>query len=347
MRSKLINPITKSKAPAHLIASVFRWLILIVLSAPLGYALYKQWIEVKTALNTIDWGYVAVGTLVQLAALPLMGLISWIVLLYLNSRQTMMKTSGIYFISQIAKYLPGGIWAFPGRAVAYQAIGVDKVASILSVMREVIVLFLGAAVMGLLGLLQGLPMSEWINLTTLLGLLICIVLVVLTQIPAFWKLIQRIKFFQRINLTVVPNEQSNLDLRWLGYSLFVSLTYWLVTGIGFYYIVTAVTPSANSLTWLQASSIFSLAWCVGFVVVIAPAGIGVRESALALLLSPILPVSEALSVAIIARLWWTVSEAVYILIALLWLSGKANRFLIDRLRLVQQSPAVNDPDTSA
>jgi hypothetical protein len=198
--------------------------------------------------------------------------------------------------------------------------------------------------MGLLGLIQGLPVSEWINLTTLMGMLICILLVILTQIPSFWKLLKRIKLLQKINLSIFEAPQSQLDFRWLGYTIIISLVYWLITGIGFYYISVAVTPNAASLSWLQASSIFSLAWCVGFVIVIAPAGIGVRESALSLLLSQSMPVSEALSVAIVARLWWTVTEAFYILIALVWLSGKANRLILTKVRSIQKAPTSQEEE---
>jgi hypothetical protein len=273
-----------------------------------------------------------------------MGLISWIVLKYLNARQPLLRTTGLYFISQLAKYLPGGIWAFPGRAVAYQAVGVDKVASVLSVVREVIGLFLGASIIGLLGLIQGLPVSEWINFTTIFGIVICILLIILTQVPGFWKLLKRIKFLQKTSLTVFESGQSQLDLRWLGNTLIISLIYWFITGIGFYYILMAVTPNGAALTWLQSASIFSLAWCVGFVIVVAPAGIGVRESALSLLLSQSMPVSEALSVAIVARLWWTLSEAIYIIISLIWLSGKANRFILTKVKSVQQSTTTRKSD---
>ena len=324
------------KSSTKLLGSILRLVILIGLSAPLAYALYKQWVGVQATLTSIDWQHVAIGTLIQLVGLPVMGIISWVALRYLNARQSLLRVTGIYFISQLAKYLPGGIWAFPGRAVAYQAVGVEKVASILSVMREVIGLFLGASVMGLLGLLQGLPVSDWINITTIFGILICIFLVILTQVPGFWSFLRRFKFLQKTNLSIFETRGSRLDLRWLGYTFLLSLIYWIITGISFYYITLAVTPNGSSFSWLQSASIFSLAWCAGFVVVLAPAGIGVRESALTLLLSQSMPVSEALSVAIVARLWWTVTEAIYIIISLVWLSGKANRFILTKVQAVQQ-----------
>lgn len=343
----MINPLKKSKPAPKLMGGLLRLVILISLSTPLGFALYKQWKSVEASLTSINWSNVAIGSVVQLAGLPLMGVISWVVLRHLNTNRPLHKVTGIYFISQVAKYLPGGIWAFPGRAVAYQAIGVEKVTSVLSVIRELIVLFLGAALIGLLGLIQGLPISDWINFTTLFGILVCILLVILTQLPGFWKVLKGLKLLKKVNLTFFESGQSQLDLRWLGYALIVSLLYWIITGIGFYYITLAVTSNGASLTWLQSASIFSLAWCAGFVIVLAPAGIGIRESAIAFLLSQTMTIGEALSVAIVARLWWTVTEAIYVLISLVWLSGKANRFILTKVKSLQHNPETNEANDPA
>jgi uncharacterized membrane protein YbhN (UPF0104 family) len=67
------------------------------------------------------------------------------------------------------------------------------------------------------------------------------------------------------------------------------------------------------------AAVFALAWTVGFVVFFAPAGLGVRESVLSLLLSTFLPVSQAVSIALLSRIAWVVVEAIWILISI-WLS---------------------------
>ncbi|HET8654996.1 MAG TPA: hypothetical protein VFL93_05745, partial [Longimicrobiaceae bacterium] len=51
--------------------------------------------------------------------------------------------------------------------------------------------------------------------------------------------------------------------------------------------------------------------------VLAPGGLGVRESAMTLLLAPLLPAGVAAVLAIAARLWSVVSEVVLALCALL------------------------------
>ena len=42
-----------------------------------------------------------------------------------------------YFIAQLAKYLPGGLWIVPGRALVFSPIGVDMVSSSVGMIVEI------------------------------------------------------------------------------------------------------------------------------------------------------------------------------------------------------------------
>jgi uncharacterized membrane protein YbhN (UPF0104 family) len=53
---------------------------------------------------------------------------------------------------------------------------------------------------------------------------------------------------------------------------------------------------------------YAFAWCVGFVVVIAPAGAGIREALLVAFLSPLIGGPNALAVALVSRAVNTVSD---------------------------------------
>jgi uncharacterized membrane protein YbhN (UPF0104 family) len=54
---------------------------------------------------------------------------------------------------------------------------------------------------------------------------------------------------------------------------------------------------------------FALAWVVGLLVVIAPAGAGPREAALVLALAPVLSSADALLVALVSRVLMVVADA--------------------------------------
>ena len=55
---------------------------------------------------------------------------------------------------------------------------------------------------------------------------------------------------------------------------------------------------------------FAFAWCVGFVVVFAPAGAGIREALLIATLSPMLDVGRATAVTLVSRLLMTAGDLI-------------------------------------
>lgn len=303
--------------------NLLRTLLVLLLLLPLVLALRSQWYEVRATLESVNWLQAACGLMVALAAQPLMGLISWFVLLSLGYAKPFSQVLWLYFTSQLAKYLPGGIWAFPGRVVAYQVSGVDRLASIVALVREVAALYLGAAAVGLLGLASGPSAGEQARWIAAAGVLACSAAVLLTQIPAFWRLTARWRWLQRSDLSVANLEKARSGLRWMLTALPASLSFWLLIGLGCWILARSASPQAAQMPWLHAAGMFALAWCAGFVIVIAPAGIGVREATLTLLLSSYLPLSEAVAIALLARLWWTMAEAPFILFALLWVSRQA------------------------
>jgi uncharacterized membrane protein YbhN (UPF0104 family) len=85
----------------------------------------------------------------------------------------------------------------------------------------------------------------------------------------------------------------------MGIWLLYTGAFWLfVTGLGF------------SVPALSTASAFAAAYVLGYVMVFAPAGLGVREGFLVALLSPQMGAASAGAVALIARLWMTLVEVV-------------------------------------
>jgi hypothetical protein len=186
-------------------------------------------------------------------------------------------------------------------------------------------LFLGAAVFALTGVVLKLPMQAWMQAATIFGILCCAVVILVTQIPKVWQSLSRWKFFRKSALAMLGEAQTTFSLRWLPGVLLTSLIFWLGVGAAFLQLVRAVNPS-TTLTWLQATSIFSLAWCVGFVIFFLPAGFGARELILSYLLSRFILTGDALAVTLLARFWWMAAEALYMAISpLLIMTGRGDR----------------------
>lgn len=97
-------------------------------------------------------------------------------------------------------------------------------------------------------------------------------------------------------------------------SLFVAYHFTHVAaGAGFYFLLTALVPQ-NSVTLAEAIGILTAAHIGGILAFIVPAGLGVRESILALLLSSYMPMDQAVLVSLITRVWSTVADG-YVLIS--------------------------------
>jgi len=83
-------------------------------------------------------------------------------------------------------------------------------------------------------------------------------------------------------------------------------------------LVLSVVPDLT-ISWFTAAYIFALAWAAGFRIVFVPAGIGVRETVLVLLFGMLVSDGQALTIALLARIWWMLAEAIYSVVSIIWL----------------------------
>jgi hypothetical protein len=85
------------------------------------------------------------------------------------------------------------------------------------------------------------------------------------------------------------------------------VVYWALTGLAFAALVRAMFPLAASDVPLAIAG-YSASYAVGFLSLLTPGGLGVREGVLVLALAPIMPAGPALVVALVSRLWMMLFE---------------------------------------
>lgn len=297
--------------------NLIRVLLILVALIPLIYAVINNWEELLQVFTKIKWWNFIFSQILLVLIFPLMGFISWIVVRNFRSSLGIFQVLRYYFISQIAKYLPGGFWAIPGRVLLYVTAGVPQAQATVSVFREISAVFIGAAIVGGFGLFLGLPISETLRTVIGIGLFTAIVVVILTQIPIIWSWLNRIPWIKSKPVDMAMVQANQLNMTWLLQACGVSIAFWLLLGIPFRILVLSVSSDGVSLSWIEAAAIFSLSWCAGFVVLVAPAGLGIRETVLSILLASFIPRVDALAVALLARLWWIAGETVWIVISIL------------------------------
>jgi len=174
-----------------------------------------------------------------------------------------------YYVGEIGKYLPGGVWPILGRGELARRHGVRRAAAYGSVALSLVALYLGAMFVvgaGLPALLAGGDGTGPIAVLLLLPLGVgCLHPAV---IGGAITLVERVAK-RRLDLAV-PTWRASVTL----VCLYVPA--WLAIGAATWAVARALDPSAD-LTEVGVAAVLS--WVVGFVLVPVPGGVGVREAA--------------------------------------------------------------------
>src|SRR6185312_6365770 len=104
-----------------------------------------------------------------------------------------------------------------------------------------------------------------------------------------------------------PGLDQPVTLKVLSKALAWSLLAWIANGVQIWILADKLgAPVGRAI--LVALGGYAFAWCVGFVIVIAPAGAGVREVLLIVFLTPVIGRGPAIAVAACSRAVNTISD---------------------------------------
>ncbi len=294
-----------------------RWIQLggVLLAAVLiGVALYNQWGE----LRGFDWnlhpGWLALSALLMLGSF-LIEVVQWrLMLSSLGGTLPIRASVRIWFLSMIVRYIPGNIWQPLSMTLHCQQWGIRPEVSVLSaVLFQLVTLFSALPICVLYfwvsdnwGPLTG-PLTGWTNWLLLLGLLPVLVFIAL---PRFWigLLNWGLRRIGRPQLGLTLSSQQLLTF------LAIGLVNWGLWGGSFAALAFALgavgTVSSIPQLGVHLIAIYTVAYTIGFLSLITPSGIGVREGALYVLLLPLLGGGLATVAALAMRLWATLGEFV-------------------------------------
>lgn len=214
----------------------------------------------------------------------------------------------IFMISNLGRYLPGKVWSIAGMAVLAKGKGVPVAVSATSAVIMQGVGLLAAGAIGLVAFAGGPePLPRW----GLAGAgLAAGLLLLLLSVPSLFR--RAVALWFRVVRTRPPaNLTAALALRWL---LQVAAA-WVATGASFWLFAASL---GMVLSPVHAGSAFAAAYVAGYLMLFAPAGVGVREGFLVAILAPALGSGPATVLAIAARLWMTAAEVIPA--AILWVA---------------------------
>ena len=228
-----------------------------------------------------------------------------------GARMGVREGVSVWLGSQLARYLPGRIWQATGLVAYVRARGDSGVVALtvalvlqagtLATGAGIGAAVLGPGVFGAIG-----PWSAAFGVLAIGAAL---------APPALRAMIRLGRRLLRDPPDSEPPEvRGGLLLR----ATLARLVLWLPHGLGFWLLLEGMLVS-NPLGPLEAIGVFAVAYVAGYLVILAPAGMIVREAALASLLGVAggLPIGPAAALALAARLWSTLAEIVGFAIAAL------------------------------
>lgn len=219
----------------------------------------------------------------------------------------------IWFLSAIVRYVPGNIWQPLSMTLLCQRRGIPPAATLTSVVfYQMIVLMatlpIAAVYVGVTGNLGVLTpaLQPWTPLMVVAGIVPVVVFIirpaVLVEIVN-WLLVR----FKRTPLAVGIT-------RWTAvWMLLVAVFDWLLWGASFAALTFALEDySAAEMLYLapHLMASYAIAYAIGFVSLLTPSGIGVREGALYLLLAPLVGGGAITVSALAMRIWTMIGEVV-------------------------------------
>ena len=92
---------------------------------------------------------------------------------------------------------------------------------------------------------------------------------------------------------------------------------WLCYGGQVYLLARTLGADGGALLWLQCTGAFAAAFVSGPLLLVVPAGAGVREAALLLLLGPTITAPRAAVIAVVSRLLFIVGDLAWAGVAML------------------------------
>lgn len=219
------------------------------------------------------------------------------------------ELAGIVSVTQVGKYLPGNVAQHIGRASLALQRGIGAAPLATTVVVEMLLLMLASLVVGVLALLLSdtslavIPLDRGPAAALLAGLVLIVIAGLLTLRRFGPPLLRRF----------APRQAGLLDPAQLPSAASIARAFvsycavYLSFGAGIVLMAQLLAPTATPDPWLLVAA-FALAWIIGFVTPGAPAGLGVREGVMLLILGTTYPAATAGVLVVALRLATSIGD---------------------------------------
>ncbi|WP_270886459.1 lysylphosphatidylglycerol synthase transmembrane domain-containing protein [Pedococcus sp. 5OH_020] len=317
--------------------TLLRVLLALLVVVAVGVAVARNWAAVSTDIRRIDAGTFALAV-VLVCIPPVLTMLGWRVLLAdLGSPLHLAPSGGIFLVGQLGKYLPGAVWSIVAQAEMGARLHIPR-------RRSAVVAFVTVALAAICGLIVGLPAlpllisrDDTAGTGWMLVLAVPLLAVVLWPPLLNWGVATILRVLHREPLEHQLSGRAIL----LATACFISA--WLCSGLHAFVLARAVGSGQHSSSLALATiSGFALASSVAMFSVLLPAGVGVREGLLVLLLAPLTSTSAATAVVVLSRFLTVAADVLFALLG--WGYARSHHLITSREERAREGIVVGEPD---
>lgn len=281
--------------PAWRRAARFAWLAFALVGGAVALAARRD--QVGDTLGQLSPGVVAGAGAACLAGVAASFALWRTVLAGLGSGLPLRAAARVFFVGQLGKFLPGSVWPVVAQVDLARDFAVPPRASAAAFALFMWVHLATGVGVGAVALAAsgGLPgAAALVALPVALTLLPGVLRRVLSWV---------LRLLRRAPLDAMPGSGHLLAaVSW-------ALVMWAAWGLHLHWLLGG---AGQRVSLLHSTGVFAAAWSAGFVVVPAPAGIGVREAVLVALLAPSgATAGAALAIAAVSRLLLTLADLIW------------------------------------
>ena len=271
--------------------------VLIVLGF-LAVFVYRQWHTIQQIQFRFSLELLAISSLLASISLGSVVLM-WHRLLNATSRRiSYLALVRVFFLSNLAKYIPGTVWTYMGIFYLLEKEGTPRSAALNTLVIWQVVniaagLFVSTTLLPTIGLdKQWLPVYYALVPAVIIGLIIF-------QPAILQRLLNLgLRLLRRPTLVI-----TGVRVRDTAIALVIGLWTWGIYGLAFFLFCNSLFSIPWSALPIMIGA-FAFSYVAGFIAPFAPAGLGVREGVLvALLTATVLPAGPASVVTLLSRLW--------------------------------------------
>lgn len=266
----------------------------------LGYGIYANWRQLPQYDWRIDYRFLGLSSLLYLLSFGFL-VVGWnSIMRRVGGLSSFKENTEIYCYSNILRRVPPSLWFVAGRVYLYREQGVPgTISSVGTFLEMVLILVSGALVYLLFRAVAGIRVT---GLTYVLAAIppvgIALIYLVCSKGRELWSK----KAGREIDHTTPFLDSIDIG-RWLA----LYAVAWLAGGIVLHTFVLSVYP-ASEIRIADSIGIWAASGVIGALAFFVPAGLGLREATLSLLLSYYIPLPVAIVVSVLFRIFTMTGE---------------------------------------